>query len=255
MKVDPDLLDEVADAMRSAQRMLFVTGAGISADSGLPTYRGVGGLYDDADTPEGMPIEDVLSGTTLQSDPALCWRHIAQIEAACRGAHPNAAHRIIAELAEQREVVILTQNVDGLHVAAGSSDVIEIHGSIHALRCTACPRRWRVPDYAELQIPPSCERCGALVRPEVVLFGEMLDPGNIHALTTALERPFDLVWSIGTTSAFPYIAAPVMMQARAGRPVVEINPGESDVSGLVTWKLRGGAADVMAALHSRLGTR
>ena len=230
-----------------------MTGAGISADSGLPTYRGVGGLYEDAATESGLPIEKILSGPMLRRDPALCWRHIAQIEEACRGAQPNAAHRIIADLQTRCEVVVLTQNVDGLHRQAGSQTVIEIHGNVHGLKCTHCGHRWSVADYAALDLPPTCPQCGGLVRPEVVLFEEMLPDEPVQALMMALQEPFDLVFSIGTTSVFPYIAGPVLNQVEEGRPAVEINPGTTSISEFVPWRLRTGAAEAMSALWGRLG--
>lgn len=252
--MDEATVDQVATALRGARRVLFITGAGVSADSGLPTYRGVGGLYDSGDTEDGVSIEDALSGTMMRTNPALCWRYIAQIEQASRGAEPNAAHRIIADLERHCEVVVLTQNVDGLHARAGSHDLIEIHGNVHILSCTDCDDyRERVADYSGLDIPPRCPRCRGWVRPGVVLFGEMLPQAAIARLIDACARPFDLVFSIGTTSVFPYIAAPVVEQVRAGRPAVEINPGQSEVSRRVTWRLRARAADAMEALASRLG--
>jgi NAD-dependent deacetylase len=253
MTADPQLLDTVAALLSAARRVLFVTGAGVSADSGLPTYRGVGGLYDGAQTPEGLSIEEVLSGPMMVRDPTLCWTYIAQVEAACRGAQPNAAHEVIAALQERAEVTVLTQNVDGLHAAAGSRDVIEIHGNLHRLRCVACAWRDEVADYEALPIPPRCPTCGGLVRPDVVLFGEMLPAGALARLDEALAAPFEVVFSVGTTSLFPYIAAPVVLQVRAGRPAVEINPGRSEVSTLVTHRLQGGAAATLSALHARLG--
>ena len=111
--------------LRSARRLFFVTGAGLSAESGLPTYRGVGGLYDGGVTEEGMAIEDVLSCHTFARRPELTWKYIAQIERTCRGARHNEAHRIIAELERRFErVTVLTQNVDGFHISAGSTNVI-----------------------------------------------------------------------------------------------------------------------------------
>ena len=122
-ELDPEhraQIDAAAELLAPAQHILFVTGAGISADSGLPTYRGVGGLYDDADTEDGLPIEVCLSGSMFRRDPARTWKYIREIERACRGARPNPAHELIAELERERERVwVLTQNVDGLHVAGG----------------------------------------------------------------------------------------------------------------------------------------
>lgn len=250
--MDPTLLDPIAKTLQRAETILFVTGAGLSADSGLPTYRGVGGLYEDADTPSGLSIEQVLSGPMLRQDPALCWQHIAQIEAACRGATPNRGHEVIAALADRADVTVLTQNVDGLHRVAGSQDVIEIHGHIHTLLCTQCSWRSEVPSYEGLQIPPACPDCGALVRPAVVLFEEALPPDAVERLQAAIASEPDLVVSVGTSSQFPYIAWPVLQQLERGRPALEINPGETSLSAVVPWHVQAGAAQTLGALWRRL---
>jgi NAD-dependent deacetylase len=254
-----DLHDQIAKAaarLADARSILFITGAGISADSGLPTYRGVGGLYDDADTEDGLPIEVCLSGTMLRKQPARTWKYIRQIERACRGAAPNAAHHHIAELERTRERVwVLTQNVDGLHAAAGSKQLIAIHGDVHLLRCTACRWRDRVEDYSgfdHLDDAPRCPSCDAVIRPEVVLFGEMLPGPEIQRLQSELARGFDAVISIGTTAVFPYISAPVIHTSQAGGLTIEINPGTSEVSDLVDFHLRTGAAAAMQALSDSL---
>jgi len=246
-------LSPVIECLRSARRVLFITGAGLSADSGLPTYRGVGGLYDRGPTDEGVPIEVMLGGRMMREDPAACWKYIGQIEEACRGAQPNAGHHAIARLeALLDEVWVLTQNVDGFHTRAGSSRVIEIHGDLHRLHCTACTWKNEVQDYAELTLPPSCPDCGALVRPAVVLFGEMLPVAAVGMLQRELARGFDLVVSVGTTSAFPYIADPVIRARHHRVPTVEINPGESEVSHLVDHRIQAGAAEMLSALLSGL---
>ena len=248
-----DQITEIAHALRRSRSVLFVTGAGISADSGLPTYRGIGGLYEQEETDEGIPIEAALSGAMFQRDPALTWKYIHQIESSCRDAGPNRAHEIIAELEDRFERVwTLTQNVDGLHHAAGSRQVIDIHGDVHWLVCTRCGHRWRVKDYAGLPIPPSCPECDSLVRPEVVLFGEMLPMDRVRMLQEQLMRGFDAVFSIGTTSVFPYIAEPVIDARRRGGLTVEINPGVSEVSHIVEHRLQTGAAAAMQALVDAL---
>ena len=122
-----DKLDAVASCLQDATSVLFVTGAGISAESGIPTYRGIGGLYNDADTPEGIPIEEALSGEMMRSRPAITWRYIHQIEAASRGASFNRAHQFVADMERRCErVCVLTQNVDGFHKSAGSRNVIGV---------------------------------------------------------------------------------------------------------------------------------
>lgn len=249
-------LDAVAAILARAQRILFVTGAGISVDSGLPTYRGIGGLYHDRLTDEGLSIEEALSGEMMATRPDIAWRYIAQIEEHCRGARPNAAHRLIAALEQEKALVcVLTQNVDGLHRAAGSRNVIEIHGTVHRLHCMECHHGRKVADYAGLQIPPECPHCGGIMRPEVVLFGEALPARAMERLEAVLEQGVDAVVSIGTTSVFPYIAGPVVWAARLGVPTVEINPGDTMVSGLVDHRLRMCAAEALPELWARMHPR
>ncbi|HET7504284.1 MAG TPA: NAD-dependent protein deacylase [Kofleriaceae bacterium] len=251
--IDPAVLDRVVEVFARARTALFVTGAGISADSGLPTYRGIGGLYEDASTDEGLPIEVALSGDMLEERPEVCWKYIHQIERACRGATWNRGHEVLALLEERYERAwVLTQNVDGFHRRAGSKNVIEIHGDVHKLACTRCNFRDTVEDYSALAIPPRCARCEAIVRPEVVLFGEVLPRGAVAALERELARGFDLVVSIGTTSVFPYISAPVVLARRAGRDTVEINPGTTDVSHVVAHRLQCRAAVALDAIWRRL---
>lgn len=248
---DPAAVDAAARILARARSVLFVTGAGISADSGLPTYRGVGGLYESDAAEEGLPIEVLLSGETFLRRPATTWKYLGAIERACRGARPNRAHEAIAALETVLpRVVVLTQNIDGLHRAAGSRDVIEIHGDVHRLACTRCDFRARVPSYEGLELPPRCPECAAPVRPEVVLFGEMLPLEAVARLEEELRRGFDAVFSIGTTSVFPYVAAPVLMARAWGAGTVEVNPGETEVSGVVDVRLRCGAAAAMDALVS-----
>ncbi|MGE5387178.1 MAG: NAD-dependent deacylase [Betaproteobacteria bacterium] len=246
-------LDAVAERLVDARRILFITGAGISADSGLPTYRGIGGLYEDSLTDEGFRIEDALSGEMLEARPEITWKYLAQIERNCRGAGPNGAHRVIAELEKQfASVLVFTQNIDGLHHAAGSRNVIEIHGDLHRLRCPACGLRERVESLEGRDIPPACPRCAAILRPEVVLFGEQLPVAELERFYDEMERGFDMVFSIGTTSVFPYIAQPVVWAVQSGIPTVEINPGETRVSPYVAYKLPMGAAAAMQALLERI---
>jgi NAD-dependent deacetylase len=238
--------------MADARRALVITGAGLSADSGLPTYRGIGGLYN-GDTDEGVPIEVALSGHALRQNPALCWKYLHQIGDACRQAGPNDGHRALVRLERHFDhLCVLTQNVDGFHRQAGSSDVIEIHGNLEALLCMACPWRLDHVGGTELAPVPLCPACGSVLRPNVVLFGEMLPDPAVLRYEQAMSAGFDVVLSIGTTSVFPYIAGPVQVAAQQGLPTVEINPGTSEVSDVVRWRIRVGAAQALVELASRL---
>lgn len=246
-------LQALAAELRRARRVLVITGAGMSADSGLPTYRGVGGLYDGGPTSDGVAIEDALSGEMMRTRPELCWKYLGEIEQACRGRQPNAGHEVLAELAPRYEqFTVLTQNVDGFHRLAGSRDLIEIHGNLHRLHCEFCPYETEVADYSGLSLPPQCPYCAGMVRPRVVLFGEALPRAELERLHEVIERGVDLVISIGTTSVFPYIAQPVIVAARRGVPTAEINPGGSEVSHLVRYRIRERAAATLVELRGLL---
>ncbi len=236
------VVDAICERLRASRRLLFITGAGISADSGLPTYRGIGGLYEEQETDDGLPIEVALSGEMFSEEPRITWKYIAQIERACRDASFNDAHRVIREMERDFDVCVLTQNVDGFHQHAGSSRVIAMHGDLHTLWCIRCGAIEQVPDYADLAMPPRCIRCNAIVRPRVVLFNEALPRHEVLAWHEAWNQGFDMVFTVGTSSLFPYIAEPVMAAAGQGIATVEINPGTTQVSSLVQHRLRGGAA-------------
>lgn len=242
-------ITRVAAMLRGCRRILFITGAGVSADSGLPTYRGFGGLYQDRITDEGLPIESVIAGQMLRSRPELTWKYLMQIEEATRGAVPNEAHRTIAAMEEHfPHVWVLTQNVDGLHQLAGSKKVIDIHGDVHAINCMACSYTTRVADYSHFELPPKCPECSGILRPGVILFGEQLPAEQCRVLFRESAKGFDIVFTVGTTSVFPYIARPIH-EARARQvPTVEINPGTTEVSDYVTEKIPLGAADALSAI-------
>ncbi|MBU1125920.1 MAG: NAD-dependent protein deacylase [Candidatus Omnitrophica bacterium] len=245
-------INQVVEFLKGSKSILFVTGAGISADSGLPTYRGIGGLYNDKVTDEGIPIEMALAGETLTSRPEITWRYLSQIEEHCREKTFNRGHAVIAEMEKHfSRVWVLTQNIDGFHHASGSKNVIDIHGDMHMLLCTGCNWKERVKDYRQIKIPPQCPLCQHAVRPEVVLFGEMLPERQLKILYAELERGFDLYFSIGTTSVFPYIQQPILYARQAGRPTVEINPTETEISSLVDIKLPMKAADALDAIWTQ----
>lgn len=249
---DLEKIDTVAGLLRRSRSLLFITGAGVSADSGLPTYRGIGGLYNSKGTEEGFSIEEALSGEMLLSRPQITWKYIAQIEAACRGARFNRAHAVIAEMDRHfPRVWVLTQNIDGFHHDAGSRNVIDIHGDIHSLRCMRCEHTAHVENYAGLAIPPRCPECGWFLRPRVVFFGEMLPRDKCDRLAAELERGFDIVFSVGTTSVFPYIAQPVYQARQRGVPTVEINPGRTEVTHCIDYKFGTGAAATLDAIWTR----
>ncbi|HTV22481.1 MAG TPA: NAD-dependent deacylase [Polyangiaceae bacterium] len=246
-------LDRVASLLASARRVLFITGAGLSADSGLPTYRGLGGLYEKMSTPDGVPIESVLSGEMFRQKPELTWKYLLQVEQACRGATCNAAHRVLAQLERERgSVTVLTQNVDGFHQRAGSRNVIDIHGNLYGILCTRCRRKRQVSSYAGFPAVPRCSSCGGVERPDVVLFGENLPEEKLDWLMRELGVGFDLVISIGTSGTFPYIRLPMIRAQVYGWPSVDINPHSNPMTAYAEHHLPLRAATACEALWQRL---
>jgi NAD-dependent deacetylase len=248
---DDQALERIAQLLRTARRLLFITGAGVSADSGLPTYRGPTGLYNAGQTTSsGVSIEHALSGSMFVRRPEVTWQAILELERPTRGALPNRAHHVIAEMDHHfDDVWTLTQNVDGFHRRAGSRQVLDVHGDLRELRCSRCPYRATVQDYAGLaELPPRCPHCGGIIRPAVVLFGEELPEEKMGRLWDEIQAGFDLVFSIGTSSLFPYVAAPVLMARNGGIPTVEINPEETAVTKIVEFKIAAGAAKALDRL-------
>jgi NAD-dependent SIR2 family protein deacetylase len=155
-------IDRVVGLMRAAKCLLFITGAGMSADSGLPTYRGIGGLYDGRDPEENVPIEVLLSGDVFARRPELTWKYLLQVGRAGRNAKPNRGHEILAEIEKRFERVwVLTQNVDGFHHLAGSQNVIDIHGDVRRVRCVSCAFEGPAEDYPDDPLPPGAARAAA----------------------------------------------------------------------------------------------
>ena len=245
-------LDSVAAALLRADRVAVLTGAGMSVASGLPTYRGIGGLYNGIETEAGMPIEEILHAYTMARNPALTWKYIAQISDACRAAEPNEGHRILSSWDELFELYVITQNIDGFHKRAGSSRVTELHGNLEALFCCDCDKKFDPDAVRTDQLPPRCFDCDGLVRPGVVLFGEMLPPLALASYERELAIGFNVMMTIGTTAAFPYIYEPMVAAAARGTFTVEINPDVTELSDSASVHLKMNALDALTELDSRM---
>lgn len=244
---------EIAQLMRESERILMITGSGVSAESGIPTYRGATGLYNGRDVESGMQIEEILSASTFATNPQLSWKYLLEIGRVAYGAKPNRAHQVIAEMEEHFPAVwVLTQNVDGLHQQAGSQKVIEIHGHYRTFTCIECEQKASVEDYAwmlakdqdELHIP-RCTTCDGIMRPDVVLFDEMLPSDQVETMMREARLGFDLIFSLGTTSVFAYISEPMLLAREMGIPTVEINPEPTEISEIVTYPIRRQASETL----------
>ena len=239
--------------LNEARRVVVLTGAGISAESGVPIFRGGGG----ASVWRGMPFEQLSSAEMVARNLPLVWEWFDYRRAVLKSCEPNAAHRALArwqQSAHFNSFSLVTQNIDGLHAAAGSTDVLELHGNIWRARCERC-EAWRdVREIAPDERPPVCQACGAAMRPDVVLFGEML---SFKVLEQAQERAVacDVCLVVGT-SALVYPAAALPEIARAsGAFVVEVNPEPTPLSSLCHIALRGRAGDILPSLLSETTAR
>jgi len=238
-----DALTQARERIEKAGRIAVLTGAGISAPSGIPTFRDPGGLW------ENFRIEDYATPEGFARNPEEVWRWYAWRYRKIREAEPNEAHRLLAELERKKGdgFLLVTQNIDGLHQRAGSERVIELHGSIHRARCTACDYRAELPPPEALEIPPRCPRCGALLRPDVVWFGELLPPGAFEAAVAAF-RAADVALVVGTSAVVEPAASLGRLAKHAGAYLIEVNPEETPLSPLADLSLRAGAVEGLSAL-------
>jgi NAD-dependent deacetylase len=236
-------LERIRGWLASAGSIAALTGAGISAESGIPTFRGAGGLWRE------YRAEDLATPEAFARDPKLVWEWYDWRRGVIAGAQPNAGHRALAELARRSpKFTLVTQNVDGLHDRAGSTGVLKVHGDIWTVRCVACGREREDRRASIPELPPRCT-CGGIERPGVVWFGESL-PGDVWARAEDAAHNADLFLIIGT-SAVVYPAAGLAELAKArGARVVEINIAETPVSHRVDASLRGSAAEILPQLLS-----
>jgi NAD-dependent deacetylase len=228
--------------LRNARHVAVLTGAGISAESGIPTFRdAMTGLW------ARFRPEDLATADAFRRDPTLVWDWYEWRRERVAKARPNAGH--VAVTALQRHVpacTVITQNVDGLHQDAGTRDVIELHGNIHRSKCFAENRvvaNWPETD----ERPPRCPQCGAPLRPDVVWFGESLPADALREAEKAAGE-CDLMISIGTSAVvYPAAALPETALA-AGAKVLEVNRDPTPLSEMATWSLRGAAGELLPAL-------
>ena len=240
----------VGRLLKKSRRVLFITGAGVSAESGIPTFRGSTTAFANGLTEDGIPFEDALASATFHENPQLSWKYFRKLELALRGKLPNIAHHAIAGMeSPDRWICVATQNIDGLHQNAGSTSVIEIHGNLRRLLCERCDRRSDFKSFEALAAVPRCRKCSGIMRPDAVLYGEMLPEAALLALDCEQAKGFDLVFSVGTTSVFDYVSQPTVIAAQRGIPTVEINPERTPVSDLVQFRFPATAGPVLHALQ------
>ncbi|WP_245628737.1 SIR2 family NAD-dependent protein deacylase [Salidesulfovibrio brasiliensis] len=223
-----------------AERIAVLTGAGVSAESGVPTFRGEDGLW------KNHRAEELAHPETFSREPHLVWEFYNWRRSLLSKCKPNRAHHALAALeAHASSMLLMTQNVDGLHHMAGSHNVIEMHGNIWRVKCTRCT--YLAEDYSELPELPKCPSCGDLLRPDVVWFGEQLEPGTLHSCVEAAAHA-DIFMTVGTSGIVQPAASLADLAKRHGAVTVEINLDPTPNSGLVDFSLQGKAADILDKL-------
>jgi NAD-dependent deacetylase len=240
-------LGRAAACLRGAERVAVLTGAGVSAESGVSTFRGAGGLW------EGHRIEEVATPTAFRRDPSLVWRFYNMRRAGLKQVQPNPGHRALAALEERwgaERFALITQNVDGLHRVAGSRHVLELHGNLARVRCTHCAL---IQDRGGEVLPdlPHCEECGHLLRPDIVWFHEML-PEDVWQEAAAATAACQCFLVVGT-SAVVYPAAGLIDMARAvGARIIEVNLERTPASDGIDVGLYGPSGVLLPRLVQRL---
>lgn len=234
-------LEVLRHRLHQSRDVVVLTGAGISAESGVPTFRGPDGLW------RQYRAVDLATPQAFQRDPRLVWEFYQWRRQLLAPLQPNPAHRALAAL-EQRcpRFTLITQNIDGLHALAGSRRIIELHGNIWHLRCTGCAQ---VREDRRLDLPPlpACQTCGALLRPHVVWFGETLDPAVLAAAYAAVAA-CDLMLVIGTSGLVQPAASLGYLAKQRGAFVAEINLEPTPQSDLYDLSLLGKAGDLVPRL-------
>jgi len=251
MNANQDNIERLASRLGSARRVVVLTGAGVSAESGLATFR---------DPQDGLWAqyrpEDLATPEAFSRAPETVWRWYEWRRSKLRQAKPNPGHFALAELQKlMREFTLITQNVDGLHQLAGSRDVIEFHGNITRSVCSnkACGSTWPHGDLPDdPREPPHCDRCGELLRPDVVWFGEAIPALAMQGAASAVED-CDVFISVGTSSLVYPAAGMAQAAARVGATVIEINPNATPLSSDADIVITGPSGVILPAVLTTVG--
>jgi NAD-dependent deacetylase len=239
----------LTERLRSVTSMVAFTGAGVSAESGVPTFRGTDGIW------KKFRPEELATMEAFLRNPDLVWEWYAHRRAIIAGIAPNAGHDALARMEEiVPRFTVITQNIDNLHRRAGSRNVLELHGNIERNYCMKCGTP--ATEVALLKTPgaPSCIRCGGRVRPDVVWFGEMLPEDEWDASVRAAESA-DLFLSIGTSAVVYPAASLPLMARRAGAYLIEINPEPTPLTPQTDEFLQGPSGLIVPLLLEELRTR
>jgi NAD-dependent deacetylase len=234
-------LERVKERAAQAKRVVVLTGAGVSAESGVPTFRGGGGTA----VWRGMDATELSSAMMVASNLPLVWEWFEYRRGLLAPCMPNPGHEALASWQTRfPSFTLVTQNIDGLHSRAGSSDVLELHGNIWRGRCTRCRRSAELPATPLAAIPPTCDECGGALRPDVVLFGEYL-PATVFEAAVEASTEADLFFVVGTSAVVRPAADLPVLAANRGAFVVEVNPEPTEISSWADAVLVGKAGEIL----------
>jgi NAD-dependent deacetylase len=231
--------DALLARARNARRLLVITGAGVSAESGIPTFRDPGGWW------KQFRPEELATPAAFARDPHTVWSWYDARRQGVARAEPNAGHRALAHAeASGCRVAIVTQNVDDLHERAGSREVVHVHGSLWQLRCTADGRVFDDRRAPLPEIPPRCA-CGALARPHIVWFGERLHDEPLARIARWLDERWDAVLVVGTEATFGYIHDWALTARHGGACLIEVNPRETSLTPSCDLRIAAPSAEAL----------
>lgn len=227
------MFDQIAQDLKQCKKILVITGAGMSADSGVPTYRGKGGIYNN-DVKRGLKIEDVINIRAFKQNPELAWEFLKPQIEAVQKANPHAGYYALNKILKSfPEANIFTQNVDGLHKKSGFP-AYEVHGNKENLICSKCDKTTPTPPFDSLNIPHLCD-CGGAMRTSSVMFGESVPSNVMDKLERILNGVPDAVIGIGSSFAFNYMKWPFILADQKKWLSIDINPQKSYISHLVKY--------------------
>ncbi len=244
--MDKNIL-KAAELIKNSEYLVILTGAGISAESGIPTFRGKEGFWRSYN-----PME-LATPYAFKRDPKLVWEFYSYRQKIIKNAKPNDAHKIIKEWEDKGIVkTVVTQNVDGLHERTGLKNIIRLHGYIWGVKCTKCTYHGVLDEPAEGI--PKCPDCGEMLRPDVVWFGESLDPVVINKAFTEFSKA-DVGLIIGTSAVvYPAAELPFVIMRNGGK-IIEINPDRTPVTDISTISIHKSAAEAMREINQKMKAR
>ena len=243
--VDEETINHAVELLKESSFTVALTGAGISAESGVPTFRGKDGLWKQYDA------KQLATPSAFRRNPKLVWEWYSWRINLIKKAKPNPAHVCLSKLESNGLLnVVITQNVDNLHQRAGNKNVLELHGNIFRVKCVSCNYKATITE-APSEIPPKCPKCGSLLRPDVVWFGEFLDVKLLHEAYRMASKA-DLMFVIGSSLLVSPAADLPKLTLDNGGKVIEINLDETYISSSATISLRLKAGEFFSALCKRL---